>query len=167
MGGAAFEIDIDAVRLVADGNDFGAQFPERCGSHLVGSAIGTVDGNPEPAQRHITRQGTFDEFDIAVDIAIHALGASDLARLGELGIEILVEKIFDFQLKLVGKLVSVGSEKLDSIIGKWVVRRRDHYADIGPQRAGQHGNSGVGMGPSRKTSRPAAVKPATSAFSSM
>ena len=43
-------------------------------------------------------------------------------------------------LGLVGQLVAVGIEELDAVVGVGVVRGRDHHAEVGPQRAGQHGD---------------------------
>ena len=43
MGRAAFLVDVEAVRLVVDGDDLGAEFPQRLGRHLVGGAVGAID----------------------------------------------------------------------------------------------------------------------------
>ena len=46
----------------------------------------------------------------------------------------------DGLLEFVGKLIAVGPEQLDAIVVVRLVRRRDHHADIGAQRAYQHCN---------------------------
>ena len=66
-GGAAIEIDVGAVRLVADRDDLGAELPEHGRRHLIGSAIGAIDGDPQALQRHVARQRALGMFDIAVD----------------------------------------------------------------------------------------------------
>ena len=43
MGRAAFGVDVEAIGLVVDGDDFRTQFPQRGGRHLVTGAIGAVD----------------------------------------------------------------------------------------------------------------------------
>lgn len=44
-------------------------------------------------------------------------------------------------LDVIRKLVAVGSEELDAIVAKRIVRGGDHHADIGPQRPRQHGDA--------------------------
>ena len=44
----------------------------------------------------------------------------------------------DPRLRLVGELVAVRPEELDSVVGERVVRGGDHHAEIGPERAGEH-----------------------------
>ena len=51
-----------------------------------------------------------------------------------------VEHALDARLDLVGQLVAVGAEQLDAVVVIRVVRGRDHDADIGAQRARQHGD---------------------------
>ena len=46
MGRAAFLVDVEAVGLDIDGDDLGAEFPQRRGRHLVGGAIGAIDDDP-------------------------------------------------------------------------------------------------------------------------
>ena len=46
----------------------------------------------------------------------------------------------DLALGLVGELVAVGVEQLDAVVGVGIVGGRDHDAEVGAQRAGQHGD---------------------------
>ena len=46
----------------------------------------------------------------------------------------------DLALGLVGELVAVGVEQLDAVVGEGVVGGRDHHAEVGPERACQHGD---------------------------
>src|SRR3546814_5780088 len=48
MGGAAFVVDVGAVRRDAERDHFSAQFPERGRRDLVGGAIGAIDHDPQP-----------------------------------------------------------------------------------------------------------------------
>ncbi len=47
-GRAHLVVDVEAVRLDADREHFGAQLPQRNGRHLVGGAIGAVDHHAQP-----------------------------------------------------------------------------------------------------------------------
>ena len=44
------------------------------------------------------------------------------------------------QLGLVGELVAVGIEQLDAVVVEGIVRGRDHHAEVGAQRAREHGD---------------------------
>ena len=49
MRRAALVVDVEAVRLVVDGDDLGAQLPQRVGRHLVGGAVGAIDHDAQAA----------------------------------------------------------------------------------------------------------------------
>ena len=49
-------------------------------------------------------------------------------------------QLFDLELGVVGELVAVRPEQLDAVIGEGIVRGGDHHAEIGAERAGQHGD---------------------------
>ena len=72
--------------------------------------------------------------------AIDTLGAAKPIRIGERQFDILVEHSLDALLDLVGELVAIGTEQLDAVVVIGIVRGRDHHADIGAQRAHQHGD---------------------------
>ena len=50
MRGAAFIVDIEAVRLVADGDHLGPQLVQDVRGNVIGRAIGAVDHDPHAAQ---------------------------------------------------------------------------------------------------------------------
>ena len=107
VGGAAFLVDVEAVGLVVDGDDLGAQLPERGGRHLVAGAVGAVDNDPQARQRHGARQRPLGELDIAVMHAVDALGSAEPILVGERHLHLAVEHSFDAPLDLVGQLVAV------------------------------------------------------------
>ena len=51
-----------------------------------------------------------DEFDVAGLGILDALGTAELVRPGKLGTIAIVDEALDFELLLVGKLVTVGTE---------------------------------------------------------
>jgi hypothetical protein len=86
------------------------------------------------------------EFDIAVVDAVDALGAAERRGLGKLLGEIAVDQLLDVRLDLVRQLVAVRTEQLDAVVVIGIVRCRDHHAEIGAHRAGQHGDRRRGHG---------------------
>src|SRR5690606_36330501 len=110
MRRTAILVDVDAVRLVVDGDDLRAQFPQRSRRNLVARAIGAIDHDAQTVQVDIARQRALGEFDIAIDITIDALGATYIAMAGEIWREIAVDHRLDLQFDLVGKLESVWAE---------------------------------------------------------
>ena len=88
---AAVAVDVEAVRLDADGDDVGAQLPQRLGRHPVGGAVGAIDDDAQAFERQIARQRALGELDIAVVHAVDALGAAEVAAfrqaLGHVGVD--------------------------------------------------------------------------------
>ncbi len=141
MGGAAVEIDVGSVRLVADGHDFGAEFPQRGRRDLVGSTIGAVDRHPHARQRDVAWHGPLGKFNIAVVNAIDTLCPADRLGRRQTHGHVLVEHRLDLLFDLVIELEAVRAEELDAVVLVGIVRCRDHHTDIGAQRARQHGHS--------------------------
>ena len=50
VGRAAFLVDVEPIRIDADGNHVCAQFPKRSRRHLVGCAIGAIDHDAQAGQ---------------------------------------------------------------------------------------------------------------------
>ena len=138
LGRAAFLVDVEAVRLDADLDDLGAQFPQRFRRDLVGGAVGAIDHHAQAFERKIARQRALGEFDVAVLHAVDALGAAEIGGVRELLAEIAVDQFLDLQLDLVGQLVAVRAEQLDAVVVVRIVRGGDHHAEIGAHRARQH-----------------------------
>ncbi len=79
-GRADVAVDVEAVRLDADGDDLRAQLPQRFGRHLVGRAVGAIDDDAQPVEVDVARQRALGEFDVAGVDALDALGAAEPAR---------------------------------------------------------------------------------------
>ena len=137
---AAFAVDVEAVRLDADGDHVGAQLPERAGRDAVGGAVGAVEDDAQALERKVARQRALGEFDVAVVHAVDALGAAEVAALGHALGHVAVDQAFDLALDLVRKLVAVRAEQLDAVVVERVVRGRDHHPQVGAHRAGEHGD---------------------------
>ena len=139
-GRAAILVDVEAVRIDADLDHLGAKLPQRLGRHLVGRAVGAIDHRPDAVEAEVLGQRALGELDIALTGAVDAGGPADLLRRREQLGHVAEHQLLDLQLRLVGKLVAVRPEQLDAVIGERIVRGGDHHAEIGAERAGQHGD---------------------------
>ena len=135
---AAFLVDVDTIRLDADGDDVGAQFPQRFRHHLVAGAVGAIDHDAQAIEAEVARKRALGEFDIAVMDAVDAAGAAKACALREATLHRLVEQLLDLLLDIVGQLEALRPEQLDAVVFKRIVRGRDHHAEVGPHRFGQH-----------------------------
>ena len=101
-----------------------------------------VDHDAQTGERHALGQGRLQRLDIALAAAFHAhRAAQPVGRREAAGVGI-GHPLLDRELDLVGELVAVGTEQLDAVVLIGIVRGRDHDADVGAQRAGQHGDAG-------------------------
>ena len=67
----------------------------------------------------------------------------------------------DAVLDLVGQLHAAAREELDAVVGRGVVRRRDHHAEVGIDvESMRNAAAGVGMTPASSTSTPELARPA-------
>ena len=139
-GRAAILVDIQAVRIDADLDHLGAQLPQGLRRDLVAGAVRAIDHDPDAVEADVLRQRALGELHIALACAVDAGRAADLLggrkKLGR----VASHQRLDFGLGLVGKLVAVRPEQLDAVVHVGVVGGRDHHAEIGAQRAGQHGD---------------------------
>ena len=139
-GRAAAVIDVAPVGAHRDGHNLRPQLPQGCRCRLVGRAIGAIDDHLEAVQAYNLVQRALGELDIAFVGALYALGLADPVRLGEQLIRVAQDQRLDLFLGLVGELVAIRPEQLDAVIEIRIVRGRDHDAQIGAQRADQHGD---------------------------
>ena len=69
---------------------------------------------------------------------VDALGPADLGRLSQRVGDVAGDPRLDLLLDVVAQLVPVRPEQLDAVVVIGVVRGRDHHADVGAERPGQH-----------------------------
>ncbi len=141
MGRTAFGVDVQAVRLDADGEDLGSQLIEGGRRHAVAGAVGAVDGDAQALEAEPLGEGRLGDLDIARRGVVDALDPAQLVGRGQVLIQALVHHGLDLQLDLVRQLVAVRPEQLDAIIRIVVVRGRDHDAQIGAHRPRHHGHA--------------------------
>ncbi len=139
-GRSALLVDVEAVRLDADREHLGAELPQGRGRDLVGGTVGAVDHHPQSVELDRLGQRALGELDVAILHAVDALGAPEIGRLGDALAQVGFDQPLDLVLELVRELVAVRPEQLDAVVVVWIVRGRDHDAEIGAHRACQHGD---------------------------
>jgi len=136
--GAEARVDVEAVRLVADGNDFRAQFMEHVRGDMVGGAVGAIDDDLQATQVQLVREGALAKFDVTALGVVEALGAAQLVRRhaghGR------IERRLDFQLHAVGQLGALAGKELDAVVLVGIVRSGNDHAGRQAQRPRQVGN---------------------------
>ena len=137
-GRADVAVDVEAVRLDADGDDLGTELPQDRRRHLVGGAVGAVDDDAQPREREVAADRALDVFDIAVLDAVDAPRPAELGRAGEALRQVGIEERLDLGLALVGELCPVRAEELDAVVGEGIVRGGDHDPEVAAHRAGEH-----------------------------
>ena len=70
--------------------------------------------------------------------AVDAAGAAEAGALRQAAVDRLVEQLLDLLFDVVGKLEALRAEQLDAVVLEQIVRGRDHDAEIGAHRFGQH-----------------------------
>jgi len=70
--------------------------------------------------------------------AVDAASAAQARALCEPLVEGFVEQLLDLPLDVVGQLEALRAEQLDAVVLEQIVRGRDHHAEIGAHRLGQH-----------------------------
>src|SRR5471030_2088098 len=118
-GGAVTGVDVETVGLVADGDDFGAQFMEHVRRDIVGGAVGAVDDDFQAAQVQLVRESALAKFDVAALGVVEALGAAQL--FGRHAQHRLIQAGFDFQLDRVRQLGTLLGKEFDAVVLEGVV----------------------------------------------
>ena len=141
MGRAAIGIDVHTIGRNTDRNHLCTQLIEGRRGDLIGRTIGAIDHHPHARKAEVPGEGRLDDFDITGLSIVNAPDSAKTARRGKALLQALIHQGLDLQFMRVRKLVAVGAKQLDAIIGKVIVRGRDHHANIGAHGAGHHGHS--------------------------
>ena len=134
IGGAAFKVDVQAVRLGTDELDLGTQFTKDVGGHVIGGTVGAIQHHLQALELHAHRDGALAELNVAAVGIHHALG---LAQMG--GIDRphgFVQFRLDGQFHLIGELEPIGGEEFDAVVVIRIVRGANDDAGAGPHGTG-------------------------------
>ncbi len=138
VGGAAAVVDVEAVRLGADGDDLGTRPGEGLGRNAGGGAVRLVQDDLEPVQA--VGEDTDEVRDVLVEALVVVGDAADAGAgrtvPGGAGAVLVVDGL-DAVLELVGELVAAAGEELDAVVGHRIVAGGEHHAEVGTQRTGE------------------------------
>jgi hypothetical protein len=163
-GRAAAVVDVEAVGRDADRDHLRAELPQRGGRDLVGGAVRAIDDDLEAVEPQMLGKGGLGEVDVAAARILDLAGAADLGGAASFGSSSSIASICGSSRRTA---CSRRAEQLDAVVVEGIVAGRDHHAEIGAHRAGEHRDAGVGTGPTITTSMPTLVKPEISADSIM
>jgi hypothetical protein len=121
-GGSAFLVDVEAVRIDADRNHIGAQFPQCFRHHLVGGAVGAIDHHAQAVEAEIARQRALGEFDVAVMHAVDTAGAPQAGTLRQPLVERFIQQLLDLLFDIVGQFETLRAEQLDAVVLEQIMR---------------------------------------------
>ena len=129
-------VDVEAVGRHPDRNNLGAQLPQRFGRHLVRRAVGAIDDDLQAIEPQMIGKRCLGEMDIPPLGIIDPLGPADGPWLGQHHIGL--DHGFDLGFIGIGQFVAIRAEQLDAIVMIGVMAGRNHHAQIGTHRPGEH-----------------------------
>src|SRR5579862_58026 len=136
-------VDVDAVGLVADGDDVRAKLVKHGRRDVIRGAVRAIDDDLATAQVELVRERALAELDVT------ARRVADAKRLAEFfgwrGRERTLHLAFDRELDVVGELRAARRKELDAVVVERIVRRADDNARRQPKRARQIGDRGRGQ----------------------
>src|SRR5438876_3136003 len=86
--GTAFLVDVHAVGLVAENENFSAQFAQHAGSGFVSGAMRAIDHDAQAFQSEAAWDGRFHELDVATEGVVNANGLANFAGGGTNGLDV-------------------------------------------------------------------------------
>ena len=138
VGRSAEQIDVAAVRFVADDDGADPERLEQPGRDRRRGAVGAVDPQHQTAQAAGFRKHPAQ----MVEIGLDQVGAGNRRRLAvhhrprRVG-----DDRFDFPLHPFGEFLAPAGEHLDAVVLERIVRRRDHHASVIARGSGEIGDS--------------------------
>ena len=146
MERAAAVVDVEAVGVVADGDDFGAEFLENERADEVGGAVSAIDDDFQAVEGNVVG-GVFGELDVAAAGVVDAVGLADLRGRQRRGFGFVAHDVaLDEGFEVVGELVAVRAEDFHAVVLVRIVGGGDHDAGDGSHRFRQVGDGGRGHG---------------------
>ena len=116
------------------------QFPKHGRGNPVRRAVCAIDDDLQSVQASTARKARLGCFDVPPGGVVKSRRATKRLGCRQSVCKPAVHQALDFQLGLVGELGAIGSEQLDAVVLVRIVGSRDHHAEIGTQRSGEHGD---------------------------
>ena len=144
MHRAAAVVDIDAIGIDGNWDDVRAEFFEHVGTNLIAGAVGAIDHDFESVEGERARQTRLQENQSSGRSRRRCARLCRYrCRWRESWPARAVENQFlDAALGLVIELEAFAREKLDAVVLKRIVRRRDDHAGVGAHAARQERDAG-------------------------
>ena len=144
---SAAVIDVHSARECMDHLYIGAEAAQHLRHRLVGGTVRTVEHDLHAVEALCT--GAHHIVDVLIEKIIAILHNPDVLARGTRRVVIRLEaadELFEFILHSVRQFVAVAAEELDAVVGKRIVRGRDHDAchrlvrarEIGDRRRRNH-----------------------------
>jgi len=114
VSSAALGIDVEAIGLGADGDDFRAQFMQHVRRNMIGGAVGAIDDDAQAAQVLVEGETAFAEFDVARGGVIDAARPPQFA--GGRGLHFGFHQGFDGFLDGIRQFLPGAGEELDAVV---------------------------------------------------
>ena len=133
MHGSDTGIDVEAVRLRAGGNHFGAQLVKHRRRDVVARAVCAIDDDLEALEVELVGKGALAELDVATARIVHAKSLSEIRRWH--AVDRLIHGSLDRFFNRIGQLGAGLGEELDAVIFERIVRRADDDTCGESQRA--------------------------------
>ena len=138
MRSADVGVDVESVRLAADGDNFRTKLVEHRRRNVIRGAIGAVDDDLQAFEIELVGERALAEFDVAARGIVDAPGLAQLRRAhaGDGAIHLLFDRVLD----RVGKFGAGCGKEFDAVVFERVMRCTDDDPCRQSQRAGQIGN---------------------------
>ena len=126
MGRSAFQIDVAAVRLIADHGDRDPEAAEQLRRDSRRRTVGAVDGERESAERQ-SMQHRAEMLEVGADeiLVRHVRRFTGFHRPRRIGDDRL-----DLALDPLGEFLAAAREHFDAVVLERIVRRGDHDASV-------------------------------------
>lgn len=151
MHGAALFVNVRAIGLIGDDDDFRTQFPEHTGSGFIRRAVGAINHNAHSFKCEASRERGFGLLDVSSQGVVYADGFANGTGGGANVLDLAAEdEAFDLRFNRVIQFVTVGAEEFNSVIVVRIMRGGDDNAGIGSETSGDVSHTGRGEGTNKE-----------------
>ena len=100
--------------------DIGTKLVQNLWRNLISRAMRAINGDLQPIQTQVTREGRFDNFHVTTRSTIQTLDAAKLVRCRQREFRTLnghaLDRRLDLGFHLIGKLIPLRSKQLDAVV---------------------------------------------------
>ena len=142
MGAATVGIDVHPVGLGMEEDEFCAKLTEHGGCRAERGAVGAIDSDLQPMERH-SGNACLGDSTVALLGIVDRRDRADRRAFRSDGIDFRSQdELLQTLLDLIRKLVAVGSKKFQAVVGCRIVGGRNDDATVGPEFRDEAGDRG-------------------------